>query len=580
MFPGHTGSARARRRRKRCCYPVFIDEPSTVDLPSSNKNGPSPTRRTRPSAGPALPLNRRGDAGTDPGAQRAPGRSEARQGGPACLPMRPRPLPPSPSRPCAPVGGDPAGGDHGQGRAVTDTQITGAAQPLNIPSGRTSWLRITIAATRGGTRGGPGAGISDVLIPGVRVTRFLQPSQQPGPAPSFSFECDTDTTGGLPGIPPEPALDRTFTTASARPAADRHRPQPEGPGRRAGGAGRVGHGHGRPWPADRLVGNRVPDRHDRLRRPVLPRGPPGRQRGLDRDPERAPAHAGDAGWLAAGLRGAGRARRNRRAGVHPGHRIPPGAGRLRDRRRRGDRGGGLAVAAPPQPAVRSRTRGCPGGGAGRLRLPAGPDRLLARRRGRDRGAGPGRRPGRARCPGRAAAGLVAAPLGAVAGVRRDVRRGRGDGQRADPRHAARLRGVQLARAGPGAGRAGRGADRRSARPARSARSARPGVPGPRPQPVPAGGARTSDDHARADVAAATGRTIHSARSARSRNSTSTWTVRTSRTWSRWRRARGHLDRGALAAALPRRGRRPGGPAAPRRRVPVGPPPAVAGRGRG
>ena len=90
------------------------------------------------------------------------------------------------------------------GRAVTDTQITGAAQPLNIPSGRTSWLRITIAASRGGTRGGPGAGISDVLIPGVRITRFLQPSQQPGPAPSFSFERDTATTGGLPGVPLEP----------------------------------------------------------------------------------------------------------------------------------------------------------------------------------------------------------------------------------------------------------------------------------------------------------------------------------------------------------------------------------------
>ena len=102
------------------------------------------------------------------------------------------------------------------GRAVTDTQVTGAAQPLNIPSGRTSWLRITIAASRGGIRGGPGAGISDAAIPGVRITRFLQPSQQPGPAPSFSFERDTATTGGLPGVPPEPALNRTFTVPSAQ----------------------------------------------------------------------------------------------------------------------------------------------------------------------------------------------------------------------------------------------------------------------------------------------------------------------------------------------------------------------------
>jgi arabinofuranan 3-O-arabinosyltransferase len=101
------------------------------------------------------------------------------------------------------------------GRRVTDTRVTGAAQPLRVPAGSTRWLRITIAAARGGTAGGPGAGISEVAIPGVRVTRFLQPAQSPaGPVPSFSFERATATSLGLPGVSPEPALDRTFTTGA------------------------------------------------------------------------------------------------------------------------------------------------------------------------------------------------------------------------------------------------------------------------------------------------------------------------------------------------------------------------------
>ena len=103
------------------------------------------------------------------------------------------------------------------GQAVTDTQTTAAAQPLDIPSGSTRWLRITIAATRGGTRGGPGAGISEVTIPGVHVSSYLKPSQvQGGATPSFSFYRNTATTLGLPGIPTDPDLNRVFTTASAQ----------------------------------------------------------------------------------------------------------------------------------------------------------------------------------------------------------------------------------------------------------------------------------------------------------------------------------------------------------------------------
>jgi arabinofuranan 3-O-arabinosyltransferase len=65
------------------------------------------------------------------------------------------------------------------GSATTAVAETGAAQPLNVVPGRTGWLRITIQHARRVSLGYPGAGISEVLIPGVRVTRLLQPVQDP-----------------------------------------------------------------------------------------------------------------------------------------------------------------------------------------------------------------------------------------------------------------------------------------------------------------------------------------------------------------------------------------------------------------
>ena len=65
------------------------------------------------------------------------------------------------------------------GSVTTKLAATGATQPLKVIPGRTSWLRITIAGARGIRVGYPGIGISDVLIPGVRATRLLQPAQDP-----------------------------------------------------------------------------------------------------------------------------------------------------------------------------------------------------------------------------------------------------------------------------------------------------------------------------------------------------------------------------------------------------------------
>jgi arabinofuranan 3-O-arabinosyltransferase len=65
------------------------------------------------------------------------------------------------------------------GSVTTDVAATGAVQPLNVVPGTSRWLRITILAARRVSLGYPGVGISDVLIPGVRVTRLLQPAQDP-----------------------------------------------------------------------------------------------------------------------------------------------------------------------------------------------------------------------------------------------------------------------------------------------------------------------------------------------------------------------------------------------------------------
>ena len=104
------------------------------------------------------------------------------------------------------------------GTATTDVAATGAVQPLNVPPGRTGWLRITIAAARRVTLGYPGAGISDVLIPGVRVTRLLQPAQDPAgqqaPAAVFSFSQPVPSPFGFADPAAAAPLARTFTVPS------------------------------------------------------------------------------------------------------------------------------------------------------------------------------------------------------------------------------------------------------------------------------------------------------------------------------------------------------------------------------
>jgi arabinofuranan 3-O-arabinosyltransferase len=98
------------------------------------------------------------------------------------------------------------------GRATTATVPTNATQRLRVRPGPTRWLRITITGASNVIAGNPGAGIRDVLIPGVRVTRYLQPAEDAAgaaaPSVAFSFS--------QPAPAPAGEADRAATVPLAR----------------------------------------------------------------------------------------------------------------------------------------------------------------------------------------------------------------------------------------------------------------------------------------------------------------------------------------------------------------------------
>jgi len=106
------------------------------------------------------------------------------------------------------------------GSTTTRVAATGAVQPLNVVPGRTGWLRITIAAASRISYGYPGAGISDVLIPGVRVTRLLKPAEDPAgqqaASVAFSFHQQVPSPAAYADPTAVSPMARTFTVP--RPA--------------------------------------------------------------------------------------------------------------------------------------------------------------------------------------------------------------------------------------------------------------------------------------------------------------------------------------------------------------------------
>jgi arabinofuranan 3-O-arabinosyltransferase len=103
------------------------------------------------------------------------------------------------------------------GSVTTGVAATGAVQPLKVVPGRTGWLRITIAGARRVRLAYPGAGISDVLIPGVRVTRLLQPAEAPAgrqaASVAFSFHQQVPSPLAFADPTATPPMARTFMVA-------------------------------------------------------------------------------------------------------------------------------------------------------------------------------------------------------------------------------------------------------------------------------------------------------------------------------------------------------------------------------
>jgi arabinofuranan 3-O-arabinosyltransferase len=117
------------------------------------------------------------------------------------------------------------------GSAVTDTVNTASTQPLHVPAGLTRWLRITITGASNVVPGDPGAGITDVLIPGVRVARYLQVAQDAAEAKTsavvYSFSRSLPSPDGGRSQFARTPLDRIFATARSSPLTARLSAVPE-----------------------------------------------------------------------------------------------------------------------------------------------------------------------------------------------------------------------------------------------------------------------------------------------------------------------------------------------------------------
>jgi arabinofuranan 3-O-arabinosyltransferase len=106
------------------------------------------------------------------------------------------------------------------GSVTTNLVGNGARQALSVRPGQTSWLRITITGASDVVPGAPGAGFTSVLIPGVKVTRYLQPAEDPAGAAAastvYSFHQQVSSPAVAPGAQASEVLARTFQATAAQ----------------------------------------------------------------------------------------------------------------------------------------------------------------------------------------------------------------------------------------------------------------------------------------------------------------------------------------------------------------------------
>jgi len=106
------------------------------------------------------------------------------------------------------------------GTVTTSLADTSAAQPVRVRPGPSGWLRITITGAIVPLAGGPGAGFTSVDIPGVNVTRYLEPAEDPAgtTAPSVAYSFSQQVASPVAAIGPQASevLARTFRVPSAQ----------------------------------------------------------------------------------------------------------------------------------------------------------------------------------------------------------------------------------------------------------------------------------------------------------------------------------------------------------------------------
>jgi arabinofuranan 3-O-arabinosyltransferase len=104
------------------------------------------------------------------------------------------------------------------GTVTSQVRRTGAVQSLPVAMGATKMLRITITGAQGQVPGGPGAGITDIAIPGVTVTRYSAPAESPAGEQAqrveFSFSRPVPSPAGLADVAAYPPLARQIVTRS------------------------------------------------------------------------------------------------------------------------------------------------------------------------------------------------------------------------------------------------------------------------------------------------------------------------------------------------------------------------------
>ncbi|HEY6787814.1 MAG TPA: alpha-(1-_3)-arabinofuranosyltransferase family protein [Trebonia sp.] len=106
------------------------------------------------------------------------------------------------------------------GAVTTDLADNSAAQSVRVRPGPSGWLRITITGAIVPLVGAPGAGFTSVDIPGVTVTRYLEPADDPaGPAaPSAAYSFSQQVASPVTAVGPQASevLARTFQVPSAQ----------------------------------------------------------------------------------------------------------------------------------------------------------------------------------------------------------------------------------------------------------------------------------------------------------------------------------------------------------------------------